>query len=41
MIKERFKGLVFMIEHSTEIRESFDKIIEVEYDGRESHVISV
>lgn len=38
MIRKRVKGLVLMIEHATEIRESFDKVIGIEYDGRESYV---
>lgn len=41
MIRQRVKGLVLMIEHATEIRESFDQVIEIEYDGRESRVVSV
>ena len=41
MIKERFKGLVLMIEHATEIKDSFDQVIEIEYDGRESYVTTV
>lgn len=40
LIKHRIKGLVLMIEHATEIRESFDQVIEVEYDGKESNVIT-
>ena len=39
MIRQRIRGLVLMIEHATEIRESFDKTIQIEYDGKESHVI--
>jgi len=41
MIKERFKGLVLMIEHSTEIKESFDNVIDIEYDGKESYVTAL
>jgi DNA repair exonuclease SbcCD ATPase subunit len=41
MIKDRVKGLVLMIEHATEIKESFDQVIEIEYDGRESYVANV
>jgi DNA repair exonuclease SbcCD ATPase subunit len=41
MIRERVKGLVLMIEHSNEIKESFDNVIEIEYDGKESYVKSV
>jgi DNA repair exonuclease SbcCD ATPase subunit len=40
MIKQRAKGLVLMIEHATEIKESFDNVIMVEYDGKESNVVS-
>ena len=29
-----------LIEHATEIRESFDQIIEIEIDGKESHVVT-
>jgi DNA repair exonuclease SbcCD ATPase subunit len=39
MIKHRVKGLVLMIEHDDRIKESFDKVIHVEFDGRESHVV--
>lgn len=38
MIRRRIKGLVLMVEHATEIRESFDQVINIEYDGRESYV---
>lgn len=40
MIRKRIKGLVLMIEHATEIKASFDQVINIEYDGRESHVTS-
>lgn len=40
MIKNRVKGLVLMIEHATEIKESFDKVIGIEFDGKESYVTS-
>lgn len=40
MIKTRVKGLVIIIDHATEIKESFDKVLQVEYDGRESYVVS-
>ncbi len=38
MIRKRIKGLVLMIEHATEIKQSFDQVINIEYDCRESHV---
>jgi DNA repair exonuclease SbcCD ATPase subunit len=41
MIRKRIKGLVLMIEHATEIKESFDQTINIEYDGRESYVASL
>jgi len=40
MIRKRVKGLVLMIEHATEIKASFDKTINIEFDGRESHVVT-
>jgi len=41
MIKSRVKGLVLMIDHATEIKESFDRTVNIEYDGRESYVNAV
>jgi len=41
MIKGRVKGLVLMIDHATEIKESFDKVVSIEYDGRESYVATI
>lgn len=38
MIKERVNGLVLIIDHATEIKEGFDKIIEIEFDGKESFI---
>jgi DNA repair exonuclease SbcCD ATPase subunit len=38
MIKKRIKGLVLMIEHASEIKDSFDQMINLEYDGKESYV---
>jgi DNA repair exonuclease SbcCD ATPase subunit len=40
MIKQRVKGLVLIIEHSSEIKESFDNVITVEYDRKESNVVT-
>jgi DNA repair exonuclease SbcCD ATPase subunit len=40
MIKSRVNGLVIIIDHATEIKESFDKVIQIEYNGRESYVVS-
>lgn len=41
MIRKRIKGLVLMIEHANEIKQSFDKVINIEYDGRESYVTGI
>jgi hypothetical protein len=38
MIRQRVKGLVLMIEHSTEIKESFNEVIEIEFSGKESRL---
>jgi hypothetical protein len=32
--------LVLIIEHSSEIKESFDNVITVEYDRKESNVVT-
>ena len=40
IIKQKFDGLVLVIDHSTEVKEAFEKVIEIEYDGKESHVTS-
>lgn len=39
-IKENFDGQIIMIDHATEIKESFTQVIEVEYDGKFSHITS-
>lgn len=38
VIKSKIKGLIVIVDHSTEIKESFNKVIDVEFDGRNSHV---
>ncbi len=38
IIRSKVKGLVLIIDHSTEIKEGFEKIIEIEYNGKESYV---
>jgi DNA repair exonuclease SbcCD ATPase subunit len=38
MLKENFDGLILIVDHTTEIKEAFEKIIEVEYDGKNSNV---
>ena len=39
MIKQKVKGLVLIIDHSTEIKEGFEKVIEIRYNGKESSVL--
>jgi DNA repair exonuclease SbcCD ATPase subunit len=39
MLKQRASGLILIIDHSSEVKEIFTKVIEIEYDGRESRVI--
>lgn len=39
IIKSNVKGLVIVVDHSTEIKEGFDQVIEIEYDGKESRVV--
>jgi len=39
MLKQKIKGTVLVIDHSTEVKEGFDKIISIMFDGRTSHVI--
>lgn len=38
MIRQKVSGTVFIIDHATEIKEGFAQVIEVRYDGKESHV---
>jgi DNA repair exonuclease SbcCD ATPase subunit len=38
IIKENSTGLVLMIDHATEVKEMFDRVIEVEFNGRTSRV---
>lgn len=40
IIKENFDGQVFIVDHATEIKESFTQTIEVEYDGKTSTITS-
>lgn len=37
-LKPKINGLMIIIDHATEIKESFDNVIEVVYDGKCSHV---
>lgn len=37
-IRQKTKGLVIIIDHATEIKESFDSVIQIVYDGKESRV---
>ena len=39
VIRKNVRGQIFVIDHSTEIKEGFEKVIEIEYDGRESYVV--
>lgn len=39
VIRQNVKGQIFVIDHSTEIKEGFEKVIEIEYDGKESYVV--
>lgn len=39
VIKTKVDGLLIIVDHSTEIKEAFDSVIEVEYDGKRSYVI--
>lgn len=39
VIKSKINGLVIVVDHSTEIKDAFDKVIEVEFDGKNSYVI--
>lgn len=38
-IREMVNGQLLIIDHSTEVKEGFEKVIEVEYDGRNSYII--
>jgi len=40
IVKSKVNGLVLIIDHSTEIKEGFEKVVEVEFDGRQSYVSS-
>ena len=37
-IKGRIKGLIIVVDHSTEIKEAFNSVINVDFDGRDSNV---
>jgi DNA repair exonuclease SbcCD ATPase subunit len=39
VIKAKVNGLILVVDHSTEIKEAFDQIIEVEFDGKESYIV--
>lgn len=38
VIRQKISGMVLIIDHSTEIKEGFEKVINVEFDGRSSRV---
>lgn len=38
IIKSKVNGLLIVVDHSTEIKEAFDTVVEVEYDGKKSYV---
>jgi DNA repair exonuclease SbcCD ATPase subunit len=38
MIKQKVQGLVIIIDHATEIKEIFDSVISVKYNGRDSYI---
>lgn len=38
IIKEKFDGQIIIIDHSTEVKEAFTQVIEVEYDGKTSRI---
>lgn len=40
VIKSKVGGQIIVIEHATEVKEGFESVIEVEYDGRESRIVS-
>lgn len=40
MVKQFCDGQIIVIDHSTEIKESFNQVIEVEYDGKQSTFIA-
>lgn len=40
IIKSKVGGQIIVIDHATEVKEGFECVIEVEYDGRESHVVT-
>jgi DNA repair exonuclease SbcCD ATPase subunit len=39
VIKSKINGLVIVVDHSTEIKDAFDQVIEVEFDGKNSYVV--
>jgi len=40
VIRAKVNGLIIVVDHETTIKEAFDKVIEIEYDGKESRVVS-
>lgn len=38
VLRQEIDGLILVIDHATEIKEGFEKIIKIEYNGRESYV---
>lgn len=39
VLKSKVGGQILVIDHSTEVKEGFESVIEVEYDGRESRIV--
>jgi exonuclease SbcC len=39
MLKQKIKGTVLVIDHSTEVKEGFDKVINIIFDGKTSYVV--
>lgn len=38
-IKSRVTGLLLVVDHSTEIKEAFETVVEIEFDGRHSKIV--
>lgn len=38
-IKKNINGLILIVDHSTEIKESFERLINVEFDGKNSYIL--
>jgi DNA repair exonuclease SbcCD ATPase subunit len=39
LLKRKVTGQILIVDHATEVKEGFEKVIEVEYDGRESIIV--